>query len=180
MIPWQVHPSVDTFQTLNLGSTFSQTNRTFIGKAFILRIQICGQAHLSCLTPDPLHHGLCVGNPKDSWLFICQQPFYLNQVLAFDFPELKQRCTLLCEAEQKPPVPGLPASQTALWGWGWAFGFLRSCWRFFFFFTFYWQFFFSPRGSLETGEWDTMGCCSGRCTLAFICGMQLVSLKIFI
>lgn len=25
-----------------------------------------------------------------------------------------------------------------------------------------------------------MGCCSGRCTLAFICGMQLVSAKITI
>lgn len=25
-----------------------------------------------------------------------------------------------------------------------------------------------------------MGCCSGRCTLAFICGMQLVSVKITI
>ena len=25
-----------------------------------------------------------------------------------------------------------------------------------------------------------MGCCSGRCTLAFICGMQLVSVKIAI
>lgn len=25
-----------------------------------------------------------------------------------------------------------------------------------------------------------MGCCSGRCTLAFICGMQLVSLKVAI
>lgn len=23
-----------------------------------------------------------------------------------------------------------------------------------------------------------MGCCSGRCTLAFICGMQLVSVEI--
>ncbi|CAG01790.1 unnamed protein product [Tetraodon nigroviridis] len=25
-----------------------------------------------------------------------------------------------------------------------------------------------------------MGCCSGRCTLAFICGMQLVSVLIII
>lgn len=33
----------------------------------------------------------------------------------------------------------------------------------------------SPRGPLERKEEDTMGCCSGRCTLAFICGMQLVS-----
>lgn len=29
-------------------------------------------------------------------------------------------------------------------------------------------------------EEDIMGCCSGRCTLAFICGMQLVSAKITI
>lgn len=27
---------------------------------------------------------------------------------------------------------------------------------------------------------DIMGCCSGRCTLAFICGMQLVSVCILI
>lgn len=33
--------------------------------------------------------------------------------------------------------------------------------------------------SAQTEE-DIMGCCSGRCTLAFICGMQLVSAKITI
>lgn len=40
----------------------------------------------------------------------------LNGELAFDFPELLQGCTLFSEAEQRAPVPGLPASQTALQG----------------------------------------------------------------
>lgn len=32
----------------------------------------------------------------------------------------------------------------------------------------------------EKEQEDRMGCCSGRCTLAFICGMQLVSVEIII
>lgn len=63
-------------------------------------------------------------------------------------------------------LPGLEASQTALWELldfeGEILGSFCSTWT-----------------SRESQE-DIMGCCSGRCTLAFICGMQLVSVYVTI
>lgn len=47
---------------------------------------------------------------------LCLDKLLFNGELAFDFPELLQGCTLFCEAEQGAPIPGLPASQTALQG----------------------------------------------------------------
>ncbi|XP_071335062.1 sodium/potassium-transporting ATPase subunit beta-1-interacting protein 2 isoform X2 [Trachinotus anak] len=70
------------------------------------------------------------------------------------------------EAGQRAPLPGLPASQTALRGlldFEGPAGDLGVT-----------QSFFTTWTTGEREE-DTMGCCSGRCTLAFICGMQLVS-----
>lgn len=69
--------------------------------------------------------------------------------------------TLSSEPEKGVLLPGLEASQTALWELldfeGQILGSFCSTWT-----------------SRESQE-DIMGCCSGRCTLAFICGMQLVS-----
>lgn len=74
--------------------------------------------------------------------------------------------TLSSEPEKGVLLPGLEASQTALWELldfeGEILGSFCSTWT-----------------SRESQE-DIMGCCSGRCTLAFICGMQLVSVYVTI
>lgn len=100
-------------------------------KGFFKWTKLCGQAHLPSWTPDPHQH------PFLNWKANCFQAVYpltafcLNGELAFDFPELLQGCTLFCEAEQGAPIPGLPASQTALQGVVVAVvgtcGFLRPC-----------------------------------------------------
>lgn len=58
----------------------------------------------------------------------------------------------------------------------WIFRILLEIWEF------YQLFFFNPSTWItgEKEQEDRMGCCSGRCTLAFICGMQLVSVEIII
>lgn len=53
----------------------------------------------------------------------------------------------------------------------------QSC-DFFFYFCVWSDFGGSLIGARAAGSpecWNIMGCCNGRCTLAFICGMQLVS-----
>ena len=158
-------------------------------------------------SPPP---SICISDPLTHLLPVCWEskgttlpgcspvsnPSNLNEVVAFFKKRKKKKIplssepapgadTLLCEAEQGAPLPGLPARQTGPPGegeWGfWIFeGPAGSFGRFFFFFSLVVFLFFqarvsSPRGPLERGREDTMGCCSGRCTLAFICGMQLVS-----
>lgn len=81
---------------------------------FSWRTELCGQAHLPSLTPDP--HQLLFWKSKCFLVVYPQTTFRLNGELAFDFPELLQGCTLFCEAKQGAPIPGLPASQTALQG----------------------------------------------------------------
>lgn len=76
-------------------------------------------------------------------------------------------------AKQGAPLPGLPDGPPGGFFGG---GFSRFCWRF----GSLTVFFFSTWITGEEEEQDTMGCCSGRCTLAFICGMQLVSVEIII
>ncbi|TDH00292.1 hypothetical protein EPR50_G00186930 [Perca flavescens] len=102
-------------------------------------------------------------------LFTCQQPSHLNEVVAFYSPELQRVQGLHCSLR--------PSSESLYLGCQPARRPSRGIWDFegpaggFGSFT---QSFFSTWITGEKEE-DTMGCCSGRCTLAFICGIQLVS-----
>lgn len=158
-------------RNLNSAANMSQTTWSdHIGKD----PKLCGQAHLASLTPDP-HTSvfvlkiqvfacrLSLANLLFEWrisLWSPRAPAGLHSVL---WSRAGSAYTWASSQPDGPPG-GVGVDS-------WIFKTLVNIWGGFVPDS-------PPRGSLDRR--DTMGCCSGRCTLAFICGMQLVSVRIII